>query len=164
MESPKLKIPKSFFENFDIVVKYQNVQLILAICEFKGWDKSRVDEITNSFFNGETPRNKVKPSRIVSESNTIEISKSTPILNIDTAKPKHKKLVRRKKSVDKNIDHNIINERIVYIQRPIEIDGNKYLLEDPTNNMYEIKTGKFVGIYYLEKGGIAKINTRSQEN
>ena len=84
--------------------KYQNVQLIRAICEFKGWDKSREDEITNCFFNGERPPNKVKPSHIVSESKSS--FKTSSNLNttqsIDISKSKPKKLVRRKKSVDKN--------------------------------------------------------------
>ena len=103
MELPKLKIPKSFYDNFDTVVKYQNVQLIRAICEFKGWDKDREEEITRCFFNGETPESKIKPSKI----ETVK----------DKIKPKVKRLVRKKAT--NNIRDKVDNEKIVYIQKPI---------------------------------------------
>ena len=148
MGSPKLKIPKSFFDNFDTVVKYQNVQLIKAICEFKGWDKDREEEITRCFFNGETPETKIKPSKV------------EPVKEME--KPKPKRLIRKKAT--NHIEDKVENEKIVYIQKPIEVDGIKYLLEDPTNNVYNAKSNKFVGIYYIDNSGLGKINTRLQEN
>ena len=148
MGSPKLKIPKSFFDNFDTVVKYQNVQLIKAICEFKGWDKDREEEITRCFFNGEKPETKIKPSKV------------EPVKEME--KPKTKRLIRKKAT--HYIEDKVDNEKIVYIQKPIEVDGIKYLLEDPTNNVYNAKSNKFVGIYYIDNSGLGKINTRLQEN
>ena len=148
MDSPKLKIPKSFYDNFDTVVKYQNVQLIKAICEFKGWDKDREEEITRCFFNGETPETKLKPSKVESVK--------------EMEKPKVKRLIRKK--ANNHIRDKVENEKIVYIQKPIEVDGIKYLLEDPTNNVYNAKSNKFVGIYYIDNSGLGKINTRLQEN
>ena len=46
----------------------------------------------------------------------------------------------------------------------MEIEGNPYLVEDPTNNVYEQETNNFVGILYKDNNGENKINTRSQEN
>jgi hypothetical protein len=146
MEPPKLKIPKSFFDNFDTVVKYQNVQLIKAICEFKGWGAEREDEITRCFFNGELPEKQIKPSKVVTE-------------KVVTEKSKTKRLVR-KKAINKKEDI----EKIVYIQKPIEIEGIKYIIEDPTNNIYSVEKNEFIGIYYIDNGGLGKINTRLQEN
>jgi hypothetical protein len=146
MEAPKLKIPKSFFENFDTVVKYQNRQLIKAICDFKGWDVERENEIVQCFFNGETPETKIKASKLDLGEKIIE------------NKPKKKKLIR-KKAINQFDD-----EKVVYIQKPIEIGGKKYIIEDPTNNIYDNHTNKFVGIYYIDNSGIGQINTRTQEN
>ena len=148
MDLPKLKIPKSFYDNFDTVVKYQNVQLIKAICEFKGWDKDREEEITRCFFNGEIPETKLKPSKVESVK--------------EMEKPKAKRLIRKK--ANNHIRDKVENEKIVYIQKPIEVDGIKYMLEDPTNNVYNAKSNKFVGIYYIDNSGLGKINTRLQEN
>ena len=143
MESPKLKIPKSFFDNFDTIVKYQNLQLIRAICEFKDWGKDRENEIIECFFNGETPEKKIKHSKVEIEN---EINKPS----------KPKRLVKKKST-------NHVSEKIIFIQKPIEIEGKKYLLEDPTNNLYD-NSNNFVGIFYKDSNGIGKINTRSQEN
>ena len=148
MASPKLKIPKSFFDNFDTVVRYQNVQLIRAICDFKGWDKDREEEITRCFFNGEIPESKLKISKV--ESSLEKVIKPKRLIR--------KKVDNYKKTESKN------EEKIVYIQKPIEVDGIKYLLEDPTNNVYNINNNKFVGIYYIDNSGHGMINTRSQEN
>jgi hypothetical protein len=143
MEETKLKIPKSFFENFDTIVKYQNLQLIRAICEFKDWGKDRENEIIECFFNGETPEKKIKHSKVEIEN---EINKPS----------KPKRLVKKKST-------NHVSEKIIFIQKPIEIEGKKYLLEDPTNNLYD-NSNNFVGIFYKDSNGIGKINTRSQEN
>ena len=143
MEETKLKIPKSFFDNFDTIVKYQNLQLIRAICEFKDWGKDRENEIIECFFNGETPEKKIKHSKVEIEN---EINKPS----------KPKRLVKKKST-------NHVSEKIIFIQKPIEIEGKKYLLEDPTNNLYD-NSNNFVGIFYKDSNGIGKINTRSQEN
>lgn len=148
MESPKLKIPKSFFDNFDTVVRYQNVQLIKAICEYKGWTKERENEIIECFFDGKQNGNKIKQSKVEMEKSPLE----TNSIN------KPKKLIRKKAK------NHLDEEKIVYIQKPIEVEGKKYMLEDPTNNIYDVETNKFVGIYYKDNSGLGKINTRSQEN
>lgn len=159
MESPKLKIPKSFFDNFDTVVKYQNIQLIKAICDFKGWDSKRENEIINCFFEGKPPENKIKQTNIEKNSVIVpvEIEKET------NQKPKPKKLIRKKKS-NNSLKKEIEFEKIIYIQKVMEIEGNPYLVEDPTNNVYEQETNNFVGILYKDNNGENKINTRSQEN
>ena len=155
MEAPKLKIPKSFFENFDTVVKYQNIQLIKAICDFKGWDTNRENEIISCFFEGTPVENKIKPTKI--ENQIIEPS-------VEEKQPtKPKKLIRKKKS-SSSIQKNVNFEKVVYIQKVMEIEGKSYLVEDPTNNVYDQDTYNFVGILYNDKDGQKKINTRSQEN
>ena len=138
MESDlSLKVPKTFFDNFEIVCKYQNMQLIRAICEWKGWGEDRVNEITSEFFNGEPlERSSIKQSKLVKSED----------------QPKVKKLVKK-----------LSVEKTVYVQKPIIIEGKNYLLEEPSDNVYDYHTGEFLGVYY-KCNGVGKINDNAQEN
>lgn len=142
-----LRIPKTFFDNFEIVCKYQNIQLINAICEWKGWGEDRAEEIKAEFFNDDPSIKKtIKQSKIRIPEMSLESNES---------KPKTKKLVRKKPDSEVS--------KTIYIQREMIFEDKSYLVEEPSDNVYDKVTGKFVGVIYFVNG-ISKINRNAGEN
>ncbi len=40
-----LRVPINFKDNLDVIIKYQNINLIKDICKYMGWNKTIEDNI-----------------------------------------------------------------------------------------------------------------------
>ena len=89
----KLEIPKSLIDNIDVVINYQNTQLIRAICEWKNWNsEALIEEFINSKPNKPL---KIKPSNLRVYNTNCQINTNK------------KKIIKRKKNTLDTLDISI---------------------------------------------------------
>lgn len=133
----ELAIPTSLLSNLDIVIKYQNIQLIKEICAWKKWN---ADELITEFVSDtDTHANKGKKKK-----NTLTLKKSQVVINDSADRNIYSGKVNISCSNNcSNIINNIVNEVEIRTRTPWIFKKVEYMLEKPHNNVY--KSGVYVG-------------------
>lgn len=127
----ELAIPTSLLSNLDVVIKYQNIQLIKEICAWKKWN---ADELINEFVS-DTNANKGKKKK-----KPLALKKSQVIIS-DSA---DRNLGDEGNSnSNNNFINNIVKEVEIRTRTPWIFEKVEYVLETPHNNVY--KSGVYVG-------------------
>ena len=129
----ELSIPTSLLSNLDIVIKYQNIQLIREICAWKKWN---ADDLINEFVS-DTDTNTHKGKK---KKKPLILKKSQVVIN-DSADRNLGDEVNS--NSNNNFINNIVKEVEIRTRTPWVFEKVEYVLETPHNNVY--KSGVYVG-------------------
>lgn len=129
----ELAIPTSLLSNLNVVIKYQNIQLIKEICAWKKWN---ADDLINEFVS-DTDTNTHKGKK---KKKPLILKKSQVVIN-DSA---DRNLGDEGNSIsNNNFINNIVKEVEIRTRTPWVFENVEYVLETPHNNVY--KSGVYVG-------------------
>ena len=123
----ELAIPSSLLSNLDIVIRYQNIQLIKEICAWKKWN---TEELIEEFIDTTVKKKKKKKP--------LELKKSVVIINNETLDRNEVSKGVHEKNISLNNNNIEIRTRTPWTNKK-----QSYLLESPHNNVY--KDGVYVG-------------------
>ena len=116
----EIAIPQSLLNNLDVVIKYQNMQLIREICKWKNWDAEEM--IQTLIIDEHNKKNSKK----------IKLNLTQSCLNLKNQASREEAEQPKKNE----------NEEI-RVRKPFVIDNIEYMIESPHNNLY--KDCEYVG-------------------
>ena len=121
----EIAIPQSLLNNLDVVIKYQNMQLIREICKWKNWD---AEEMIQTLIIDEHNKNNSKK---------IKLNLTQSCLNLKSQASREEPEQPKK---NENIE--------IRVRKPFVIDNIEYMIESPHNNLY--KDNEYVGQWDLD--------------
>ena len=110
----EIAIPQSLLNNLDVVIKYQNMQLIREICKWKNWD---AEEMIQTLIIDEHNKNNSKK---------IKLNLTQSCLNLKSQASREEPEQPKK---NENIE--------IRVRKPFVIDNIEYMIESPHNNLYK---------------------------
>ena len=116
----EIAIPQSLLNNLDVVIKYQNMQLIREICKWKNWDAEEM--IQTLIIDEHNKKNSKK----------IKLNLTQSCLNLKNQASREEEESPKK---NENVE--------IRVRKPFVIDNIKYMIESPHNNLY--KDNEYVG-------------------
>jgi hypothetical protein len=132
----ELAIPTSLLSNLDIVIKYQNIQLIKEICAWKKWN---ADELINEFVSDtDTDTHKGKKKK-----KPLALKKSQVVINQEPDRNNNSIQYSNNSDNNSGNNSNIIKGIEIRTRTPWVFEKVEYMLETPHNNVY--KSGVYVG-------------------
>lgn len=121
----EIAIPQSLLNNLDVVIKYQNMQLIREICKWKNWDAEEM--IQTLIIDEHNKKNSKK----------IKLNLTQSCLNLkNQASREEEELPKKNENVE------------IRVRKPVVIDNIEYMIESPHNNLY--KDNEYVGQWDLD--------------
>ena len=121
----EIAIPQSLLNNLDVVIKYQNMQLIREICKWKNWD---AEEMIQTLIIDEHNKNNSKK---------IKLNLTQSCLNLKSQASREEPEQPKK---NENIE--------IRVRKPFVIDNIEYMIESPHNNLY--KDNEYIGQWDLD--------------
>ena len=121
----EIAIPQSLLNNLDVVIKYQNMQLIREICKWKNWD---AEEMIQTLIIDEHNKNNSKK---------IKLNLTQSCLNLKSQASREEPEQPKK---NENVE--------IRVRKPFVIDNIEYMIESPHNNLY--KDNEYIGQWDLE--------------
>ena len=121
----EIAIPQSLLNNLDVVIKYQNMQLIREICKWKNWD---AEEMIQTLIIDEHNKNNSKK---------IKLNLTQSCLNLKSQASREEPEQPKK---NENVE--------IRVRKPFVIDNIEYMIESPHNNLY--KDNEYVGQWDLD--------------
>ena len=121
----EIAIPQSLLNNLDVVIKYQNMQLIREICKWKNWD---AEEMIQTLIIDEHNKNNSKK---------IKLNLTQSCLNLKNQASREEPEQPKK---NENVE--------IRVRKPFVIDNIEYMIESPHNNLY--KDCEYVGQWDLD--------------
>jgi predicted nuclease of restriction endonuclease-like (RecB) superfamily len=116
----EIAIPQSLLNNLDVVIKYQNMQLIREICKWKNWD---AEEMIQTLIIDEHNKNNSKK---------IKLNLTQSCLNLKSQASREEPEQPKK---NENVE--------IRVRKPFVIDNIEYMIESPHNNLY--KDNEYIG-------------------
>ena len=121
----EIAIPQSLLNNLDVVIKYQNMQLIREICKWKNWDAEEM--IQTLIIDEHNKKNSKK----------IKLNLTQSCLNLKSQASREEEEQSKK---NENVE--------IRVRKPVVIDNIEYMIESPHNNLY--KDNEYVGQWDLD--------------
>ena len=121
----EIAIPQSLLNNLDVVIKYQNMQLIREICKWKNWDAEEM--IQTLIIDEHNKKNSKK----------IKLNLTQSCLNLKSQASREEEEQPKK---NENVE--------IRVRKPVVIDNIEYMIESPHNNLY--KDNEYVGQWDLD--------------
>jgi hypothetical protein len=121
----EIAIPQSLLNNLDVVIKYQNMQLIREICKWKNWDAEEM--IQTLIIDEHNKKNSKK----------LKLNLTQSCLNLKSQSSREEEEQSKK---NENVE--------IRVRKPVVIDNIEYMIESPHNNLY--KDSEYVGQWDIE--------------
>ena len=121
----EIAIPQSLLNNLDVVIKYQNMQLIREICKWKNWD---AEEMIQTLIIDEHNKNNSKK---------IKLNLTQSCLNLKNQASREEPEQPKK---NENVE--------IRVRKPFVINNIEYMIESPHNNLY--KDNEYIGQWDLD--------------
>ena len=121
----EIAIPQSLLNNLDVVIKYQNIQLIREVCKWKNWDAEEM--IQTLIIDEHNKKNSKK----------IKLNLTQSCLNLKNQASREEEESPKK---NENVE--------IRVRKPVVIDNIEYMIESPHNNLY--KDNEYIGQWDLD--------------